>query len=109
MAKKLYPPSVSHDENMVELFRTKPELAVECLRVAVEEATDEEGRFVLLQAIRQIAEARGIGKVAKAAGIPRETLSRALSAKGNPRFDTLFAVTHAMGLQITLQPTSPIH
>ena len=104
MAKKLKLPSISHNESMIDLFRKKPELAAECLKAAVEEATDEEGRFVLLQAIRQIAEARGIGKVAKDAGIPRETLSRALSAKGNPRFDTLYAVTHAMGLQITLQP-----
>ena len=69
----------------------------------MEEATDEDGRFVLLNAIRQIAQAHGIAKIARAAGIRRESLSRALSAKGNPRLDTLVAVVRAMGLQLTVE------
>jgi probable addiction module antidote protein len=45
-------------------------------------------------ALRRIAKARGgIAKVAKAAGIEREGLYRALSAHGNPRLSTLVAVT----------------
>ena len=41
---------------------------------------------MLLIALRRIAEARGgIAKVAKAAGIERESLYRALSARGNRR------------------------
>lgn len=73
------------------------------LKAAFEEATDEDGQHVLLSAIRQIAQARGIANVARAAGIKRESLSRALSDKGNPRLDTLCAVIHAMGLQLTVE------
>jgi probable addiction module antidote protein len=51
-----------------------------------------------------VAEARGVAKVAKAAGIPRESLSRALSKRGNPRLSTLQAVTSALGLQLTVEP-----
>ena len=59
---------------------------------------------MLLAALRQIAAARGgISKVAKAAGIKRESLYRALSPRGNPRLSTLFAVTKAMGLTLTVE------
>ena len=104
MKKKTHSRSISHDTLMVAHLRDDPEFAVEYLKVALEEATDEDGRHVLLAAIRQIAEAHGIAKIARAAGIKRESLSRALSAKGNPRFDTLYAVVHAMGLQLTVEP-----
>jgi probable addiction module antidote protein len=59
---------------------------------------------VLLIALRRIAEASGgIAKVAKAAGIERESLYRALSARGNPRLSTLVAVTKAIGLKLTVE------
>jgi probable addiction module antidote protein len=54
-----------------------------------------------------VAEARGgIAKIAKAAGIERESLYRALSPRGNPRFATLVAVTKAMGLTLTVETSS---
>lgn len=97
----------THNEVMLKHLKDDPEFAVEYLKVALEEATDEDGRDVLLNAIRRIAEAHGIARIARAAGIRRESLSRALSAKGNPRFDTLYAVVHAMGLQLTVEPARP--
>jgi len=104
MKKKPSSRKVSHDALMLARLKRDPEFAVEYLKAALEEATDEDGRYVLLIAIRQIAQAHGIAKIARAAGIKRESLSRALSAKGNPRFDTLCAVIHAMGLQLTVEP-----
>ena len=59
---------------------------------------------VLLIALRRVAEARGgIAKVAKAAGVERESLYRALSPNGNPRLSTLAAVAKAMGLKLTVE------
>ncbi|MGC2552925.1 MAG: addiction module antidote protein [Candidatus Sulfotelmatobacter sp.] len=93
--------SESHDEVMRRRLRENPEFAAEYLKAALEDA--EEPR-VLLIALRRIAEARGgIAKVAKAAGIERESLYRALSAKGNPRLSTLVAVTKAVGLKLTVE------
>lgn len=95
--------SVSHDECVIRELREDPKFAVEYLKVALED-TEEPG--VLLIALRRIAEARGgIAKVAKAAGIERESLYRALSAKGNPRLSTLVAVTKAVGLRLTVEAT----
>jgi probable addiction module antidote protein len=94
--------SVSHDDYMLRKLREDPKFAVEYLKVALE---DTEEPAVLLIALRRIAEARGgIAKVAKAAGIERESLYRALSAKGNPRLSTLVAVTKAVGLKLTVEP-----
>ncbi|PYV13660.1 MAG: putative addiction module antidote protein, partial [Acidobacteria bacterium] len=82
--------SVSHDETIVRRLRKDPGFAGEYLKAALEDQ-DEPG--VLLIALRHLAQARGIAKVAKAAGIERESLYRALSARGNPRLSTLAAVT----------------
>ena len=62
---------------------------------------DEPG--TLLIALRHLAQAQGIAKVAKAAGIERESLCRALSLQGNPRLSTLVAVTKAIGLRLTVE------
>jgi probable addiction module antidote protein len=71
------------------------------LKTALEEA--EEPRALLI-ALRHLAQARGIAKIAKMAGIERESLYRALSPRGNPRLSTLVAVTKAIGLRLTVQP-----
>jgi probable addiction module antidote protein len=93
--------SVSHDECIIRELRADPKFAAEYLKVALE---DTEEPAVLLIALRRIAEARGgIAKVAKAAGIERESLYRALSARGNPRLSTLVAVTKAVGLKLTVE------
>ena len=93
--------SESHDEIMRRRLRENPKFAAEYLKAALE---DTEEPRVLLIALRRIAEARGgIAKVAKAAGIERESLYRALSAKGNPRLSTLVAVTKAVGLKLTVE------
>ncbi len=93
--------SASHDEAVIRQLRDDAEFAVEYLKAALED-DDEPG--VLLLALRRIAEARGgIAKVAKAAGIERESLYRALSVRGNPRLSTLVAVTKAVGLRLTVE------
>jgi probable addiction module antidote protein len=92
---------LSHDKAVIQELRDDPEFAAEYLRAAMDD-TDEPQ--VLLIALRRIAEARGgMAKVAKAAGMQRESLYRALSKRGNPRLDTLMAVTKAVGLKLTVE------
>src|SRR5687767_6596051 len=94
-------PAISHHDAMIKELREDPEFAAEYLKAAIEDTDEPE---VLLAALRQIAEARGgIAKVAKAAGIERESLYRALSPHGNPRLSTLLAVTRAIGLKLTVE------
>jgi len=99
--------SVSRDEIMKKKLRDDPEFAAEYLKAAMED-TDEPK--VLLIALRRITEARGrFTRIAKAAGIERESLYRALSARGNPRLSTLIAVVEAIGLRLTVESRQPVH
>jgi probable addiction module antidote protein len=99
--------SVSHDQVMVKKLRERPRFAAEYLKAAMEETDEPE---VLLIALRHIAEARGgLAKVAKAAGIERESLYKALSAHGNPRLSTIIGVMKAVGLKLTVETARPVH
>ncbi|HYA97651.1 MAG TPA: addiction module antidote protein [Methylomirabilota bacterium] len=92
--------SRSHDEAIIRRLRKDPHFAAEYLKAALE---DEGDPRVLLLALRHLALAQGIAKVAKAADIERESLYRALSPRGNPRLSTLVAVTRAIGLRLTVK------
>ena len=93
--------SVSYDEMINRKLREDRRFATEYLKAALED-TDEPK--VLLIALRRITEARGgFAKIARAAGIERESLHRALSPRGNPRLSTLVAVTKAIGLKLTVE------
>jgi probable addiction module antidote protein len=91
--------TVSHRERLVEELRADPELATEYLNAAAE---DYDPRMYLA-ALRTVAEALGMAKVAKEAGVPRESLYRALSPGGNPRFSTLHAILRAAGLKLAVE------
>ena len=91
--------SVARDEAMIRRLRRQPDFAAAYLKAALEETGEPR---VLLIALRHVAQARGIAKVAKSAGVERESLYRALSANGNPRLSTLYAVAKAVGLKLTL-------
>lgn len=94
-------PATSHHDKIVQELRDDPKFAAQYLKAAMEDVDEPK---VLLIALRQVAEARGgIAKVAKAAGIERESLYRALSPRGNPRLSTLMAVTRAIGLKVTVE------
>ena len=86
-----------HDDWLKEQLQD-PGFVAEYLTAAAEDPEPT----VYLHALRMVAESRGMAKVAEAAGIPRESLYRALSAKGNPRWSTLSAVLRATGMKLTV-------
>ncbi|HUL17314.1 MAG TPA: addiction module antidote protein [Terriglobales bacterium] len=92
--------SISHDEAMIQRLRRDPGFAAEYLKAAIEESDEPR---VLLIALRHVAQAHGIARIAKEAGVERESLYRALSAGGNPRLSTLHAVAKAVGLRLTVE------
>lgn len=91
--------TVSHRERLIEELRSDPKLAAEYLNAAAE---DDDPR-VYLTALRTVAESQGMAQIAKAAGVPRESLYRALSSGGNPRFSTLHAILKAAGLKMAVE------
>ncbi len=66
-------------------------------------ALEDEDSRVFLLALRDVAEARGISRVAAEADLNRESLYRMLSEEGNPRLSSLEALLHAFGLRLAVE------
>lgn len=58
---------------------------------------------LLLEAIGDIAKARGMKKIAENAGLGRESLYKAFSQDSKPRFETVFKVLQSLGIAIQFQ------
>jgi probable addiction module antidote protein len=65
------------------------------LNAAIEDSPES-----FLKALKNVAQARQMAKVAKDAGIQRETLYRSFSEQGNPTFETLSSVLGALGMRL---------
>jgi probable addiction module antidote protein len=65
-------------------------------------AAEDEDPNVLLLALCDAAKARGMMGVAKAAGLNRESLYKALKPGAHPRFETVQAVLRALGIKLTM-------
>jgi len=63
------------------------------------EAALEESSELFLVALRDVAEARQMAKVAKDAGVAREALYRMLSESGNPTLSSLSSILKSLGLR----------
>jgi probable addiction module antidote protein len=64
------------------------------------------------KALRNVAQARQMAKVARKAGVTRESLYRATSDIGNPTLETLGSVLDALGIKIQFEadvPAFPSH
>lgn len=72
-----------------------PHIVEEYLNACLEEGSD-----IFLKALKKVAQARQMTKVAQEAGVQRETLYRSLSENGNPTLETLSSVLHALGMEL---------
>lgn len=86
--------------------KTRPYDAVEYLKSAedmaayLEAALEDGDPTVVVNALGNIARARGMSLVARRARLGRESLYKALSTKGNPEFATVLKVVRALGLRL---------
>ncbi len=58
-------------------------------------------------ALGVVAKARGMGEIAKIAGLNRESLYKALGETGNPEFGTVMQIVRALGLTLAARPAAP--
>lgn len=65
---------------------------------------EENDPALLAAALGDIARARGMSEIARASGITREALYKALRADAQPRFDTVNRVCAALGVKLVAQP-----
>lgn len=77
-------------------------VVAEYLSAAVEDPNPD----VFIAALGDVAKARGMAQIAKGSGLGRESLYKALSNGAHPRFETISAVLHALGVKFAVAPVS---
>lgn len=65
---------------------------------------EENDPALLTAALGDVARARGMTEIAKASGLTREALYRALRADAQPRFETVSRVCAALGVKLVAEP-----
>lgn len=70
----------------------------EYLTAAAEDSDPE----VFLAALGDVAKAKGMARIARDAGLGRESLYKALASGAHPRFETVSAVLRALGVRLTV-------
>ena len=83
--------------DVAEHLRTPKEMAA-YLEACLDEAGDDSA--LIAKALGDIARAQGMGKVAREAGLSRESLYKALSGQRSPDFETVLRVVNALGLRL---------
>jgi probable addiction module antidote protein len=69
-------------------------------------ALEDENPDVFLAAISDVAKARGMSRLAKDAGLGRESLYKALSPGAKPRYDTVIKLLKSLGVELRTSPTN---
>ncbi len=87
--------------DVADHLRTPKEMAA-YLQACIEEA-DGDAAFIA-KALGDIARAQGMAKVARDAGLSRESLYKALSGERNPEFSTILKVIGALGIKLQAEP-----
>lgn len=78
-----------------------PEDCALYIQGAIEEAGDDPAFIAAV--LGDVARSRGMAQTARAAGITREGLYKALGPDGNPSFATVLKVLGALGLRIHVE------
>ncbi len=76
----------------------------EAIAAYLEAVLEEDDASLLVAALGDIARAKGMTEVAKAAGVTRDALYKSLSEGGDPRLSTFLGVAKALGLRVQLEP-----
>ncbi|MDY0213251.1 MAG: putative addiction module antidote protein [Desulfuromonadaceae bacterium] len=105
MANKLKVENMS-EFDMAQELRSEADI-IEYLQQVLEEGDGAE----LAAALGHIAKSRGMSEIARASGIKREALYKALRPQSHPRFDTIQRVCKALGVRLTVEkaPEAAIH
>jgi len=85
----------------VDHLRSPEDCSAYLAAIMEEPGVDEK---LIAAALGDIARAQGMMQVARASGLAREALYRALSPDGNPTFSTILKVSKALGLKMSWHP-----
>ncbi len=79
------------------------EMMAEYLAACLEDPNPD----VFIAALADVAKAKGMAEVARASGLGRESLYKALATGAHPRHETIRKVVGALGLRLTIAAPAP--
>ncbi len=91
--------SVDYELGLKEAL-ADPKEAAAYLNAALEDNSQD----VFLMALRDVANARGLTRLARETLLSRENMYRILSEKGNPQLSSLRALLDSLGLKLAVEP-----
>ena len=79
-------------------FLDNEEVIAEYLAIALEDPNPD----VFLRAMANVAKARGVSEIARASGLGRESLYKALAPGAKVRYETVRKVLDSLGVKLTI-------
>ncbi len=100
MAKRKYR---TLDEVSEGYYHEHPDEIDDYLTEVFDQYAQDGNTAALLSSLRVISRVKGISEISRETGISRNGIQKALSEEGNPRFENINAIMHAMGYRLTPQ------
>ncbi len=91
------------DQVEAKYLRDHPEEIDSYMETLFEEFAETGDTGALLSSLRVVAQVKGMAKLAEQVGLTRGGFYKALSSKGNPRFENINAIINAFGYQLMPQ------
>lgn len=86
-----------------DYFRKHPDEIDDYLKEIFDEFAQDGNTPSLLSSLRVVSRVKGISEISRETGITRNGIQKALSEEGNPKFENINAIMHAMGYRLTPQ------
>lgn len=90
----LWPILLSHH---IEYMETQDEI-----NTFLRECLEDDDPNVFVSALGHLVKAHGVTDVAEVTGLSRESLYKTFNGKTQPKWDTIFKVSHAIGIQLAV-------
>jgi probable addiction module antidote protein len=73
------------------------------IAVLFEEYAKDSDTASLLSSLRIVGRVKGVSRLAEASGLSRKGIQKVLSEDGNPKFESVNAIMHAMGYRLAVE------
>ena len=87
-------------------LRDHPKEIDDYIAVLFEEYSKDGDTASLLSSLRIVSRVKGVSRIAETSGLTRKGVQKVLSEDGNPKFESVNAIMHAMGYRLTVEKLS---
>ncbi|WP_025562439.1 addiction module antidote protein [Psychromonas sp. SP041] len=90
-------PNKASPFNPFDYMKTQDEI-----NTFLRECLEDDDPNVFVSALGHLVKAHGVTDVAEVTGLSRESLYKTFNGKTQPKWDTIFKVSHAIGIQLAV-------